>query len=410
MVASLTVGARYGIAKKARPILVKIVGDWTTAQSRGSAQSVEGWEWIFTQIEQVVWDQGLIGTAVIVMSATPSLAEHSDEHEQQMIGLFGRHLEILKDLGVVWVNSAGNRGYDASHPDQEIQYLGEAVPQMFGREGSGIITVGSVNSVGRYSSWNTPPGPPDYEYPGHITVYAQGENVKGKGNGGHEAVAEGTSFAAPQVAGLVAYFLAAEPDYFAWDHNGINQGNSWNERVHQSVVGWSYRRLPWSLQLTPGVDLPYNFPGDINVAYNGAWGEQYACDDPAGPSRRDDGTPGDADGDGDDSYQCPLPQPSTMKTSVAPAPTATAEPTTTAKPSTTEQPTTTKAAPPPPTPTNFYKPENGDGCANDDCSQCAPGFTQSCRDNNQDRVTTCYCQYDSGCAQWTPNRGRYFAP
>ncbi|KAH9892359.1 hypothetical protein F4778DRAFT_750332 [Xylariomycetidae sp. FL2044] len=262
-----------------------------------------------------------------------------------------------------------------------------------------MITVGATSSSGRYWTKTTPEGPLDQQHEGSITVWAQGKNVWTVGLEGVTVEETGTSFAAPQVAGLAAYILGLYPNTFTW---APNQGYAVAMHLKRYIVRSSYRRIPMEDQLTSGT-LPYALPRDINVAYNDYWGPQQPCDRQGSGNRpRDEINPDDLD------YSCPLP-PNTFLTSTAAPPT----PATTAPPTPpTEDPTPTTAAPPTPpteapTPTSYYHGPDVDGCANDECSSCASGFTQQCTNDDQNKVVNCVCTWDSGCKDGVPNRGSY---
>lgn len=106
------------------------------------------------------------------------------------------------DHGIVTVVSGGNR--------RDLRY-GDRSPQRYGREDNPLITVASVSETGTRSPFNSLPGISseleDLRLVGSTTVYAQGEEVKTAKAYGNYKYSTGASFAAPQVAGLAAYFM-----------------------------------------------------------------------------------------------------------------------------------------------------------------------------------------------------------
>lgn len=94
------------------------------------------------------------------------------------------------------VMAAGNEGF--------LSTLGETIPQRLGSPGNALLLVGGVEQNGRYWAGTTD------EEGGTIDISAVAVNVEvphGSNAGYLQGI--GTSFAAPQVAGLAAYFLSS---------------------------------------------------------------------------------------------------------------------------------------------------------------------------------------------------------
>lgn len=133
----------------------------------------------------------------------------SNIHPPQKSDFFLPLLADAWDSRIATVVSAGNR--------PEL-HLGDSTPQRFGREDNPLITVGSIDKYGLESSFTTQEGDSsdgrDPLLTGHITVFAQGQEVETARPYGDESnrfiVGSGTSLSAPQVGGLAAYF-AGEP-------------------------------------------------------------------------------------------------------------------------------------------------------------------------------------------------------
>ena len=94
--------------------------------------------------------------------------------------------------------------------------MGEFIPQRYASPDNALIVVGAVDVDGNPSRVNQKIGPApnargrDRQLTGEITVYALGESVDvpTPGTVDDRELGWGTSFATPQVAGLVAYVLA----------------------------------------------------------------------------------------------------------------------------------------------------------------------------------------------------------
>jgi subtilisin family serine protease len=100
---------------------------------------------------------------------------------------------------IVTVVAAGNNG------EIEDFDLSQDIPACLGRSDNPLITVGSVDIYGNEAPHSTK----DKGRGGSITTYAQGVAVRcaNNSNEGFQS-GDGTSLAAPQVAGLAAYFLS----------------------------------------------------------------------------------------------------------------------------------------------------------------------------------------------------------
>lgn len=199
-----------------------------------------------------------------------------------MAKIFQDRIYELESLGILFVIPAGNEGFDKNHPEREIEYLGDSLPTVLGTDDNNVVTVGAVQANGKYAPWTTPEGSSDDEtnspLTGSITVWAQGEVIQIMDQDNKNKMDWGTSFASPQVAGLIAYILSLpeNSDLVAWDPNGPDdQGYTLSQKVKKKLVDMSYERVVHSRQLGPGINLPYPLPAHIKVAYNGAWGPQF---------------------------------------------------------------------------------------------------------------------------------------
>ncbi|CAJ2510822.1 Uu.00g064470.m01.CDS01 [Anthostomella pinea] len=306
-VAPLAVGRTYGLAPKADPYLIELVDayygpDRKVRQAAGQTPALKK---SFEKIIEIIVSRNLQGKAV-VSSAFLKAQEFAPDW-QNVKDLYARNIARLEELGVLWVQAAGNHGLYPNNPTKPWRDLSQFLPTSLASDDNNILTVGSTDGLGRYTTWTSPVGigsGPAFG-PGKINVWAMGDGVKLMGLAGARDRAQfGTSFAAPQVAGLAAYFLGLEKDMFRWNPNGgADQGKTLCLSLKRHIEDFAYRRIPMDRQLAlpGGVSLPYPMPDDINVAYNGIYGQQDSCGVPGVPSKRaDQGNPDDP------GYMCPV--------------------------------------------------------------------------------------------------------
>lgn len=163
----------------------------------------------------------------------------------------------MDDAGIVFVLAAGNQGL-AELPFSRPIPVAERTPQRYGGTNSPIIMVGGVYRNG--TLWErTSPDTPNM---GRISVYALADRVEtARANPASGFVDnDGTSFAAPVVAALAAYYMGfpqLETEFFA------NTGRGFAMNVKNYIVSKAYGRLAGG--------------GGLPVAYNQA-GLELGCD------------------------------------------------------------------------------------------------------------------------------------
>ncbi|CAJ2502266.1 Uu.00g096600.m01.CDS01 [Anthostomella pinea] len=343
-VGALAFGRKVGLAKNAIPFLVKAVNGYVDSDGvvKGAYLSPDAMDDALTKIEQIIVRRGLQGNAVISSSLHTDYWATPQDYEV-IRAMYARHLTTLRDLGVVYVQAAGNDGYNPALPGANVNYIGWRLP---GGLGDPVV---------------------------NVDIWAQGYRVPTVGLGGAEATATGTSFAAPQVAWLAAYLIRMNRDAFRWQRRGRqDQGYLMVLNIRNLLMGWPYRRIPMSQQLNlpAGQQLPYPMPHDVNVAYNGIHGVQPSYPEPAAlPAGGSAGQAHARIDPNDEGYFCPI-DPVGRPTATLTGATTLATSTVPAASSTT--PTAS------PAPTTYYSGPNVQGCANDECNQCADGYTQEC--------------------------------
>ncbi|MCJ1467350.1 hypothetical protein MMC07_005974 [Pseudocyphellaria aurata] len=210
-VASMAIGRTLGVAKSAELIGVKFNNNFTTTDPWSILRA---WQWVMDDVIA----KGRQGKAVINLSSGFRYLRYIDNS----VHVDYRRLNIINprqhdfflplladawDSDVVTVISAGNVGGI---------HLGDLTPHRYGRPDNPLITVGSLTLGG--SKWfeHTPVEAPtvigvDPSLTGSLSAWAQGERVKVARpylRSTPFTYLSGSSYAAPQVAGLAAYFLS----------------------------------------------------------------------------------------------------------------------------------------------------------------------------------------------------------
>ncbi|KAL8892774.1 MAG: hypothetical protein Q9215_000366 [Flavoplaca cf. flavocitrina] len=165
-VAAMAVGKYSGVANQAKLVVVKYLSDDGMINVN---EHYDDWRLMISHVQR----NGLSGKAVINYSLI----------------------------------AAGNRG--SQRP------MGSTTPQRYANPNNALIVVGSVDADGFHIDFNShvgpwPEAPLDTELVGDISIYALGQemNIIDAYSRNGFTYANGTSFAAPQIAGLAAYFLA----------------------------------------------------------------------------------------------------------------------------------------------------------------------------------------------------------
>ncbi|WP_229075297.1 fibronectin type III domain-containing protein [Actinoplanes sp. DH11] len=182
-VAGAAASAKYGVSKRS-PIRSVKVRDCT---EQGSTDAV-----LIRGLEQIL-------AATTTQSMLPAVVNISLQSKTGVVPVIDRAVTDLVDAGFVVVTAAGNdglKGVDAC----------DRSPSRSSRTNAGVITVGATDRYDRRADFSNA-GP-------CVTIWAPGEQIRILSSSGEGVTQdEGTSLAAPQVAGAAALVLAKHPTF-----------------------------------------------------------------------------------------------------------------------------------------------------------------------------------------------------
>lgn len=187
-VASVAAGAKFGVAKKAKVIDVKVIRmPQKLGYSNEGQALINGLNWAVSDIIR----KSRVGYAVINLS----LQQYEGPHLAFTCGALSHMIDSALRRGIHVVISAGNWNVDAakSCPGNTKE----------------AITVGAVDEDNR--RWTHPSGGGS-NWGSHVDIFAPAKNIKGARalSESGSAVFTGTSFAAPHVSGVIACLIADE--------------------------------------------------------------------------------------------------------------------------------------------------------------------------------------------------------
>ncbi|KAL8955509.1 MAG: hypothetical protein Q9193_006671, partial [Seirophora villosa] len=215
--AAIVNGRTHGVAKKATVVGVKVGGG---NQVASPSELYEGWKFA---VNDVVF-KGRTRKTVFVhayshlfSSRSPLANGHVELYHKPPYNIpRSRDPDLWPSIlakawlyGIVTVGATGNIQPNAPDLNQGAQN-----PQRFATEDNAWITVGSLDAQGQKMWYNVPtgPGPLGYDQAlvGTNTIYAHADDLSlatKLGDNGYALRRTGSSFAAPQIAALAAYYL-----------------------------------------------------------------------------------------------------------------------------------------------------------------------------------------------------------
>ena len=156
--------------------------------------------------------------------------------------------EVLDDCwrnDIITVISAGNFGHV---PGMSLEKI---TPQNLGTPDNGLITVGGVTATGALWTQSSV----DAGKGGSVTVYAVAEKVTGADYQGNDpAIDDGTSLAAPAVAGLAAYFASVDSLRGEWRPGNVARDMKRYIETHaveRQNPPFNVNNLPWTYFTDP---------------------------------------------------------------------------------------------------------------------------------------------------------------
>ncbi|KAK1834885.1 hypothetical protein QBC39DRAFT_379284 [Podospora conica] len=312
-VAAIAAGTNFGIAPKADIYSIKLMQCGWRLDAAGDREirtmgiTPRALREATDRVERIVKQRNLQGKAVMNLSWGAKTARFQRQVTPRTINtndvedMWERLMKMSAANGIIMVTAAGNDGnWPPTHPGDNMNrvFIGEEFPGRYSRPDNELIVVGGTSWQGRLWTRTSQPGfvmtgrrgqevviqdqndprlGPDHLV-GNIDIYATADFVESPMAGsGVRTMNQGTSFACPQVAGLIAYLLM-KPDTrqdWVWDVQR-NQQKLWGTRMKELLrdLSWSHVR---DADMIPLQSRPWpqewKMP-KVNIAYNGVHGPQ----------------------------------------------------------------------------------------------------------------------------------------
>lgn len=294
-VASVAVGKNLGVASKANMVLVKNANGMSTNNALPAAPvelltayaSAE--EWCLESILQDVDQNDLQRKAVVLVTSTLNFEPDANTGKDPFEDVWDKFLTDCEANDIIVVYAMGNFGnkwyFGPSIPAVSQEYINNVqgtpwnrnldVPGRLATDHPDMITVGGILSNGSLDYYTTP-------VIGHgeepVTAYALSTGVRaaeGFSRSHGTELVDGTSFAAPIVAGLVSYILGLPDDKthlansvdFIQDVKQLIQSNAWQRVSDDKIITFPSDQLNYGNWAGDWV------PDSLKAVYNGAWKE-----------------------------------------------------------------------------------------------------------------------------------------
>ncbi|KAH7064342.1 peptidase S8/S53 domain-containing protein [Paraphoma chrysanthemicola] len=198
IIAAKALGTRFGVAKSATLIVVKA--------SKFVSDDSAGLRLVVDHMRQ---NPGRAERSVVLMSVGSPQAINYEQAKADLSykAIYETPLTQLTEMGVPVVLAAGNNlpeeGSNRPHID--------TVPQIYASQSLPLILVGAADFEGKRVTQS--------RYGDQLTIYAPGHSILSLSKGGFdsgERLCTGTSYAAPQVAGLIATYLTQDSVNGRW--------------------------------------------------------------------------------------------------------------------------------------------------------------------------------------------------
>ncbi|RDA84074.1 hypothetical protein CP532_0481 [Ophiocordyceps camponoti-leonardi (nom. inval.)] len=199
-VAGTIAGSKYGVAKKAKIVDVRVMWDFPNVPDKDKPRVLKQLGFLSTTLNGLTWafndmrDKHRIGKSVINLSLGPSCPDEKktfDECKDFAKSYAVKYIsQALFKAGILVIAAAGNQGLPAEWRGHHGQ--------------DGVLTVGAIDEKGNEAPFSNYGEGVDILAPGVGILSADFEDVHGG------RLMSGTSMATPHVTGLALYLMALE--------------------------------------------------------------------------------------------------------------------------------------------------------------------------------------------------------
>ncbi|KAJ5586852.1 uncharacterized protein N7459_002617 [Penicillium hispanicum] len=183
-------GEYFGGAKKAYVVPIKMA-------ERSASEMVAAYDKMIQSIKGK-------REGIAVISNSVSTEELPLAYLSYQISTMVDHVNTLDDMGVPFINSAGNEALEKSKVTGKLRTNVDTAPGAFAGDGLPVINVGAVDFQGNLAPFSARGD--------LVSIYAQGVNDKCLDRNGNRVRISGTSIAAPIPASYVATLLSDMPE------------------------------------------------------------------------------------------------------------------------------------------------------------------------------------------------------